>query len=81
MLANLSQSEFTDDQLFRLCGLQWADFVDVADADRRDVWLGNGVGSRAGSRKAALKQQAMQPQVRAWINTANRKVVLQETVK
>lgn len=43
ILANITQSEFGDEQLPRLCGLQWADFVELTDLDKRGVvfWLSN----------------------------------------
>lgn len=36
-------SEFTDEHLMRLCGLQWIDFVELVDMVRRGVvfWLSN----------------------------------------
>lgn len=39
----MSQSEFTDEQLPRLCGLQWFDFVELVDMERRGrvPWLSN----------------------------------------
>ncbi|TRY71150.1 hypothetical protein TCAL_10301 [Tigriopus californicus] len=43
VLANMSQSEFTDEQLPRLCGIQWFDFVELVDMERRGrvPWLSN----------------------------------------
>ena len=41
VLVNLTHSEFSDEQLIRLCGLQWVDFVELTDMDRRGAlfWL------------------------------------------
>eukprot|EP00095_Tigriopus_kingsejongensis_P001614 maker-scaffold289_size220122-snap-gene-0.15 protein:Tk01614 transcript:maker-scaffold289_size220122-snap-gene-0.15-mRNA-1 annotation:"rho rac guanine nucleotide exchange" len=43
VLANLTQSEYSDEQLPRLCGLQWFDFVELVDMERkgRVPWLSN----------------------------------------
>ena len=43
VLASVTRSEFGDEQLARLCGLQWADFVELTDLDKRGVvfWLSN----------------------------------------
>lgn len=36
VLNNLTHSEFTDEQLVRLCGLQWLDFVELTDLGRKN---------------------------------------------
>ena len=40
VLASITTSEFSDEHLPRLCGLNWTDFVELVEMDRRGELLG-----------------------------------------